>query len=89
MYRKLILIFIQIFIQAYGVITQALIVFILLIVFLIINSKKKPFVNLALNDLETYSLMASMITIYCGLFYISDTIEPVEGSSTPQLILSN
>mmetsp|Transcript_34088 Transcript_34088/g.33275 ORF Transcript_34088/g.33275 Transcript_34088/m.33275 type:complete len:116 (+) Transcript_34088:1-348(+) len=88
MYRKIILIFIQVFIQAYGVISQALVVFLLLIVFLILNTKKKPFVNLALNDLETYSLAASMLTIYCGLFYISDTKSMNFNASTPQLILS-
>jgi hypothetical protein len=27
----------------------------------------------ALNDLETASLVTSMITIYCGIFYISDS----------------
>ena len=43
-----------------------------LIVFLIINNKKKPFASLALNDLETYSLASSMVTIYCGIFYISN-----------------
>ena len=33
---------------------------------------KKPFSILALNDLETISLVTSMITIYCGIFYLSD-----------------
>mmetsp|Transcript_34091 Transcript_34091/g.33280 ORF Transcript_34091/g.33280 Transcript_34091/m.33280 type:complete len:194 (+) Transcript_34091:818-1399(+) len=87
MYRKIILIIIQVFVQAYGVISQALIVFILLICFLLVNTKKKPFVSLALNDLETYSLAASMITIYCGLFFISDMKDSQE-SGAAQLVLS-
>ena len=45
MYRKIALIFISVFIQTYGVISQAMVVFMLLIVFLIVNSKKKPFVS--------------------------------------------
>ena len=49
-----------------------MIVFMLLIVFLFLNLKKKPFASVALNDLETTSLITSMITIYCGIFYISD-----------------
>jgi hypothetical protein len=61
-----------------------MIVFLLIIVFLIINSKKKPFVNESLNDLETFSLAASMITIYCGIFYISDTKSEITDSTTPQ-----
>jgi hypothetical protein len=71
-YRKVILIFISVFIQNYGAISQAMIVFLLLIIFFVINTNKKPFVSIALNDLETYSLASSMITIYCGIFYISD-----------------
>lgn len=43
--------------------------------FLIVNSKKKPFSTIALNDLETLSLVTSMITVYCGLFFISDKPE--------------
>mmetsp|Transcript_30031 Transcript_30031/g.29279 ORF Transcript_30031/g.29279 Transcript_30031/m.29279 type:complete len:90 (-) Transcript_30031:1577-1846(-) len=50
----------------------------LLITCLIVNTKKKPFVSLALNELETYSLASSMITIYCGIFFISDTRETID-----------
>jgi hypothetical protein len=37
-----------------------------------VNSKKKPFSTIALNDLETMSLITSMITVYCGLFFIAN-----------------
>jgi hypothetical protein len=73
MYRKITLIFIAVFISAYGVIAQALIVFMVLIVFVIVSAKKKPFSTIALNDLEVLSLITSMLTVYCGLFFISDT----------------
>jgi hypothetical protein len=73
MYRKILLIFISVFISSYGTMAQALIVFVVVIGFLLINNKKKPFQTKALNDLETLSLSTSMITIYCGLFYVSDT----------------
>jgi len=53
----------------------------LLIACLIVNTKKKPFVSLALNELETYSLASSMITIYCGIFFISDTREVIDDTS--------
>lgn len=43
MYRKIGLIFIQVFLVTYGVMTQALTVFLLLIVFILLNSKKAPF----------------------------------------------
>jgi hypothetical protein len=43
MYRKIMVIFIAVFISNFGVITQALFVFLLVICFLIINLKWKPF----------------------------------------------
>eukprot|EP00347_Sterkiella_histriomuscorum_P008702 403344080 len=73
MYRKIILIFVSVFLSTYGVIAQALIVFIILIVFLTFNLKASPFSTLELNDLETLSLISSLITIYCGLFFLSNT----------------
>ena len=73
MYRKIAIIFIAVFISSSGVITQALIVFLLLIIFIVINLKKAPFMTVVLNDLETLSMVTSMVTVYCGLFYISNT----------------
>jgi len=72
MYRKIMVIFIAVFIASFGAITQALFVFLLVIVFLIINMKLKPFTQVALNDLESMSLVASMITVYCGIFFMQD-----------------
>jgi hypothetical protein len=72
MYRKIGMIFISVFIQPQGVITQAMLVFILMIGFLIANLKKKPYVSIALNDLETFSLITSAVSIYCGIFFITD-----------------
>ncbi len=72
MYRKIAMIFIAVFIQPQGVITQAMIVFVIMIGFLIANLKKKPYVSIALNDLETFSLITSAVSIYCGIFFIAD-----------------
>lgn len=72
MYRKIGMIFIAVFITPQGVIAQAMLVFLLMIAFLIVNLKKKPYVSIALNDLETMSLITSAISIYCGIFFISD-----------------
>ena len=44
MYRKILIVFIAVFLVNLGTITQALVVFILVIIFLIINLKKKPFI---------------------------------------------
>ena len=81
MYRKILVIVIAVFISAFGAITQALFVFLLVITFLIINLKLQPFTQVALNDLETLSLVASMITVYCGIFFMQDQPEVYNSSS--------
>ena len=72
MYRKNALIFIAVFIKSQGTITQALVVLLLLIVFFYVNTEKEPFQTKTLNDLETLSLATSMVTIYCGLYFLSN-----------------
>lgn len=71
MYRKIGMIFIAVFIQPYGVIVQAMIVFLLMVIFLLITIKKKPYLSLAINELETISLVTSSLSIFCGIFFIS------------------
>ena len=75
MYRKIIIIMISVFLITLGVITQALILFILLILFLIVNMKLLPFAFKSLNDLEILSIVTMILTIYCGLFFLSHNTE--------------
>jgi hypothetical protein len=75
MYRKIAVIFVSVFLKLAGVITQALVIFLVLILFLILNIKLMPFSFQALNDMEMISIITSMLTIYCGLFFISDLPE--------------
>lgn len=75
MYRKIGLIMIAVFVSDFGVVSQALIVFLLLIGFFYLNSKYKPFSTTALNDLELLSLVTSIVTVYCGLFFASEIDE--------------
>lgn len=57
MYRKVIIIFISVFFQSYGVICQALVVFAVLIVFLALSIKIRPFRHDPMNELETISVI--------------------------------
>jgi hypothetical protein len=75
MYRKIAVIFVSVFLKLAGVITQALVIFLVLILFLILNIKLMPFTFQALNDMEMISIITSMLTIYCGLYFISDLPE--------------
>ena len=66
------IIFVKVFISSYGVTAQALIVFVVLIILLALNMKAHPFVTEDLNNLENVSLIASITTIYCGIFFLAN-----------------
>eukprot|EP00347_Sterkiella_histriomuscorum_P016375 403353429 len=72
MYRKISILFVSVFISSFGVIAQALAVFAILIIFLMINLQKQPYSTHELNNLETMSIVTSMLTIYCGMFFVLD-----------------
>lgn len=82
MYRKITVIFISVFLRVAGVITQALVIFLVLILFLILNIKLMPFTFKSLNDMEMLSIITCMLTIYCGLYYISDQPEVYNSSDS-------
>ena len=82
MFRKIMIIFIAVFLDVYGTITQALVVLIVLIVYLYLNVKIHPYMLKELNDMETFSIFTSMITVYCGWYYLSDQPEIYNSSDT-------
>mmetsp|Transcript_6151 Transcript_6151/g.5544 ORF Transcript_6151/g.5544 Transcript_6151/m.5544 type:complete len:320 (-) Transcript_6151:481-1440(-) len=71
MYRKTLCIFVSVFLNRIGVIVQALVMLIILVIFMQVHGMRRPFIARTLNDMEDLSLMTSMVTIYCGLFFIS------------------
>ncbi|TNV88127.1 hypothetical protein FGO68_gene3291 [Halteria grandinella] len=72
MYRKICIIFISVFLSQSGKIVQALTTLIFLVLCVSLTAFKRPFTNHFLNNLEQLSLMSSALTVYCGLFFISD-----------------
>ena len=75
MYRKIALITIAIFIKKFGNVIQALLVLLMLVFFLLITLKKKPFSTKKLNDMELLSIVTSLISVYCALYFIQDVSE--------------
>jgi len=71
MYRKIMCIFIAVFLRPMGVIVQALVLLIMLGGFLQANNTSRPFRQRQLNDIENMSVATQIITIYCGIFFIS------------------
>ena len=76
-FRKVILICICVFITNYGVLTQALILLLTLIFFLVMTARKRPHISEALFDLETMSLATSITSVYCALFFLANTSDEV------------
>lgn len=71
LYRKIIMIFISVFLVTYSLATQALAVLAVSFGSYIIHIKSQPFIDNDLNEAEKRSLVVSSFTIYCGLYYIS------------------
>jgi hypothetical protein len=59
-----------------------MVVFALLILFLSLSMKVRPFGVDTLNDLETLSVITQIITIYCGIFFLSDVSSALADSSS-------
>lgn len=84
MFRKVAMIFITVFISSLGRIVQALAVIVLLVFYLFITIRKKPYTTRRLNELEITSLLTSATTIYSGVFFLSSRSEE-DPSFTPNV----
>ena len=73
-YRKVLIIFIAVYLTTFGVIAQALILLLLLIFFTFLTIKFKPYEKFAFQELETASLVITMVTVYLGLYCISNNL---------------
>jgi hypothetical protein len=58
---------------------QALVLLVVLLLFLSANQSKRPFAVRKLNDIEGMSLITQVITMYCGVFFLSDKPLDAEG----------
>ncbi len=72
MLRKVSIIFIAVFLQGEGSRIQAFVVFMLVVCFTVLTSRRKPYLSRRVNDLEVFSLLSSGITLYAGFFFLSE-----------------
>ena len=49
--------------------------FLVIVVFLYLTLKYRPYTRRSYSDLECFSLVVTMITIYLGVFFISDSTQ--------------
>jgi hypothetical protein len=70
LYRKIIMIFISVFMASYNVDVQAICVLGVGFISYNLHISSNPFLEDDLNDLEKRSLMSATFTIYCGCYYL-------------------
>ncbi|CAG9313302.1 unnamed protein product [Blepharisma stoltei] len=72
--RKLLIIWIAIFFTNDAVETQAIVCFTVLFIFFYLQYKCYPFEYLELNTAELTSIFVELLTIYCGLYYMTNEL---------------
>ncbi len=75
LYRKILIICISVFLTTISIEIQALSALLLLIVSLYAQMKTRPFTHKILNIMEARGILAANVTIYCGLFYLTNKID--------------
>jgi hypothetical protein len=73
LYRKIIIIGCSVFLSQ-NIPVQALTVMLLLLVSLHMQNSSVPFINSELNGMELRSILVAAVTIYCGLYYLTDNV---------------
>ncbi|OMJ77444.1 hypothetical protein SteCoe_22963 [Stentor coeruleus] len=82
MYRKVFVISASLFFGSLSVELQTLSVLIILLVSSYMQADLKPFYSPELNKMEFRSILVSVVTIYCGLYYLTPNV-----STTGRIIL--
>ncbi len=63
--------FVSIFLTAKGSMVQSLVLFVLLVLSIFQTVRSRPYEDYRINRLEVISLLALIVTVYCGIFYLS------------------
>ena len=89
--RKVLIAFISIFLVSQGTMFQSLVLFIVLLVSIFINFKVNPYTERKINRLEIVSLVALIVTVYCGIFFLSarnpSKLEFIRGKDCKSLVI--
>lgn len=69
--RKILIAFVSIFLTGSGTMVQSLVLLSILCFFIYATLRVSPFEHRSANQLEIVSLIALIVTVYCGIFYLS------------------
>ena len=71
LYRKVIIVFILVFLGLISVQIQALVTLFVMMLSLILHINFQAFDKANLNGLETRAIVSASVTVYCGLYYLT------------------
>jgi len=74
LYRKIAIAFTSVFLSSISVEIQALTVMIVILVAFNLQLRYMPYENLELNMMETRSIVVAGVTIYCGLYFLTNDL---------------
>ena len=80
LYRKILMICISVFMTNSSTLVQALTVILVLFIALYLQFTQKPYNCKELNNMELEAIITATITIYCGIYYLSNAIDIYSGS---------
>ena len=75
LYRKILIICISVFFTTVSVSVQALGALLILILSIYMQMRTRPFTHKILNIMEARGILAATVTIYCGLFYLTNALD--------------
>jgi len=87
LYRKIFLVCLSVFLTSVSIVVQALSMLAVMLACLFVQLYVKPFLGTAFNNLELKALLASLITIYAGLYFQTDSTRKTHVESTVDVVL--
>jgi hypothetical protein len=77
LYRKILIISIVVFVGSQSIPIQALSIMLILLASLALQYWQEPYSSTALNSMELKAILVAGITIYCGLYYLAESLPEV------------
>jgi len=74
LYRKISIVFVSVFLASFNIPVQALTAMFILMISFYLQEHYEPYETEALNSLEKKSIICSALTIYCGLYFLTDSL---------------
>lgn len=87
LYRKILLVCVSVFLTSVSIVVQALSMLAVMLACLFVQLYVRPFLGSTFNNLELKALLASLITIYAGLYFQTDSTRKTHTDSIVDIVL--